>query len=117
MLLRHTTSCCVGFGYSIKKDPRPPLFSHSQLFSSNLLETSRPRNSKMASTSSSATVTTMVTLYHYDFQIEMLHMWWHFLSIAEQVRIKDDFGRVTSLLTLQVNWDLIQALTSFWDPA
>jgi hypothetical protein len=44
-------------------------------------------------------------------------MWWHFLSIAEQVRIKDDFGRVTSLLTLQVNWDLIQALTSFWDPA
>jgi hypothetical protein len=37
-------------------------------------------------------------------------------STEEQVRIKKDFGRATSLPTLQVNWDLIQALTSFWDP-
>ena len=43
-------------------------------------------------------------------------MWWHFFNTAKQVRIKKDFGRATSLLTMQVNWDLIQSLTSFQDP-
>ena len=40
-------------------------------------------------------------------------MWWDFFSSAEQVRIKEDLGRATSLLTIEVNWDLFQALTSF----
>jgi hypothetical protein len=43
-------------------------------------------------------------------------MWWDFFSLDEQVRIKDDIGRATSLLTMEVNWDLLQALASFWDP-
>ena len=71
----------------------------------------------MALTSFTAEFTSMVTLHHHDFRVERLRMWWHLFSTAEQVRIKDDFGRVTSLLTMQVKWDLIQDLTSFWDLA
>jgi hypothetical protein len=42
-------------------------------------------------------------------------MWWDFFSTVEQVGIKKDLGRATSLLTMLVNWDLLQAFTSFWD--
>ena len=43
-------------------------------------------------------------------------MWWDFFSLDEKVHIKDDIGRAISLLTMKVNWDLLQALASFWDP-
>uniref|UniRef100_A0A2N9EZL1 Aminotransferase-like plant mobile domain-containing protein n=1 Tax=Fagus sylvatica TaxID=28930 RepID=A0A2N9EZL1_FAGSY len=69
----------------------------------------------MASTSSSTEFTTLVTLHHHDFRVERLHMWWDFFSTVEQVGIKKDLGRATSLLTMLVNWDLLQAFTSFWD--
>ncbi|GMY33694.1 hypothetical protein FCV25MIE_28936 [Fagus crenata] len=69
----------------------------------------------MASTSSSAKFTSLVTLHHHDFRVERLRMWWGFFSTVEEVHIKKDLGRATSLLTMQVNWDLLQALTSFWD--
>uniref|UniRef100_A0A2N9FFQ6 Uncharacterized protein n=1 Tax=Fagus sylvatica TaxID=28930 RepID=A0A2N9FFQ6_FAGSY len=39
----------------------------------------------MASTSSSAEFTSMVTLHHHDFRIERLCMWWHFFNTAKQV--------------------------------
>uniref|UniRef100_A0A2N9F0L4 DUF7745 domain-containing protein n=1 Tax=Fagus sylvatica TaxID=28930 RepID=A0A2N9F0L4_FAGSY len=70
----------------------------------------------MASTSSSVEFTSLVTLHHHDFKVERLHMWWDFFSLDEKVHIKDDIGRAISLLTMKVNWDLLQALASFWDP-
>ncbi|GMY06233.1 hypothetical protein FCV25MIE_01472 [Fagus crenata] len=70
----------------------------------------------MASTSSNSEFTSMVTLHHHYFRVERLLIWWQFFGTEEQVRIKVDFGRTTSWLTMQANWDLIQALTSFWDP-
>ena len=69
----------------------------------------------MATTSSSAEFTLLVTLHHPDFRVERLRMWWDFFNTAEQVRIKDDISRATSLLTMEVNRDLLHALASFWD--
>ena len=40
-------------------------------------------------------------------------MWWDFFNTVEQVGIKKDLDRATSLLTMLVNWDLLQAFTSF----
>ncbi len=89
---------------------------HFQTSISNLLKNSSPSNLKMASISSSAKFTSLVTLHHHDFKVERLHMWWDFFSLDEKVRIKDDIGRAISLLTIKVNRDLLQALASFWDP-
>ncbi|GMY05729.1 hypothetical protein FCV25MIE_00968 [Fagus crenata] len=70
----------------------------------------------MASTSSNVEFTSLVTLHHHDFRVERLRMWWDFFGLEEQVRIKYDIGMATSLLTMDVKWDQLQALASFWDP-
>ena len=93
--------------------PETPFSSH---ISNSLLESSQDfftKQSKMASTSSSTKFTTLVTLHHHDFRVERLHMWWDFFNTVEQVGIKKDLDRATSLLTMLVNWDLLQAFTSF----
>jgi hypothetical protein len=82
-------------------NPRLPFLFHFQTSISNPFKNSSPSNP--ASTSSSAKFTSLVTFHYHDFRVERLCMWWNLFSLEEQVRIKDDIGRTTSLLTMEVN--------------
>jgi hypothetical protein len=69
----------------------------------NPLKNSLSSKLKMASTSSSAEFTSLVTLRYHDFRVERLRLLWNLFNSAEQVRIKNDLGKTMSLLTMEVN--------------
>jgi hypothetical protein len=84
-------------------NPRLPFLSHFQTISLNPLKNSLSSKLKMASTSSSAEFTSLVTLRYHDFRVERLRLLWNLFNSAEQVRIKNDLGKTMSLLTMEVN--------------
>jgi hypothetical protein len=58
----------------------------------------------------------LVTFLFYDFRVERMRHWWTLLGEDDHADIVGIFGKFPSLMRLQVNRGLLEALASFWDP-
>jgi hypothetical protein len=58
----------------------------------------------------------LVTLHFHDFRVERMRHWWTLLGEDDHADIVGIFGKFPSLMRLQVDRGLLEALASFWDP-
>uniref|UniRef100_A0A2N9EZZ7 DUF7745 domain-containing protein n=1 Tax=Fagus sylvatica TaxID=28930 RepID=A0A2N9EZZ7_FAGSY len=66
--------------------------------------------------SSSGNPNSLVTLRFHDFCVERMRHWWTLLGEDDHASIVGVFGKFASLMRLQVDHGLLEALASFWDP-
>uniref|UniRef100_A0A2N9G8X1 Aminotransferase-like plant mobile domain-containing protein n=1 Tax=Fagus sylvatica TaxID=28930 RepID=A0A2N9G8X1_FAGSY len=66
--------------------------------------------------SSSNDPDSLVTLHFHDFHVERMRHWWTLLGEGDHADIVGIFGKFPSLMRLQVDRGLLEALASFWDP-
>ena len=55
----------------------------------------------------------LVVLYFHDFRAEQMRHWWDLLEGKDRAHIKGIFGKFSSLMLLQVDRGLLEALISF----
>jgi hypothetical protein len=66
--------------------------------------------------SSSGNSDSLVIFRFHDFRVERMRHWWTLLGEDDHADIVGLFGQFPSLMRLQVDHGLLEALASFWDP-